>query len=238
MTHPAALDGAIHRGTFWSAVVVIVSGLPSLFLPLDAPEGPFAERMIWFSSNVGAFVIGWVVQMTAMLSLSGVFAGAAWQIRESHPLRAFVAGAVLLISVVAFIIPKFIAIWSIPQMVTASATVSADSSVAEQLLQLLNPSLSFSLFTSFDYLGLWLYAIFSLLIARPLFRLTLSAKIAAFGFGTYGVLFHVLLAGVLTRKVVQADIGVYAESIAGLLLVAVIAMAVCFRKAMSSAARE
>jgi hypothetical protein len=58
--------------------------------------------MIWFNSNVGTFVMGWVVQMIAMLTLSGVFAGTAWQIRKSNPLCAFAAGTALLISVVAF----------------------------------------------------------------------------------------------------------------------------------------
>ncbi len=121
MTDAPTLDNEINKAAFWSAMILLVAGVLSVFFPLDAPEGTFAERMIWFSSNVGAFVMGWVVQMIAMLTLSGVFAGTAWQIRETHPVRAFVAGAVLLISVVAFIIPKFIAIWSIPQMVVASA---------------------------------------------------------------------------------------------------------------------
>ena len=115
MNGARALDDQVNKAAFWSAVTLLLSVVPSVLLPLDAPEGPFAERMIWFSSNVGTFVMGWVVQMIAMLTLAGVFAGTAWQIRESHPLRAFVAGTALLISVVAFIIPKFIAIWSIPR---------------------------------------------------------------------------------------------------------------------------
>ncbi|MCP3982918.1 MAG: hypothetical protein GY723_00930 [bacterium] len=229
MSDAHTVDNSIDKAAFWSAIVLLLAGVLSAIFPLDAPEGPFAERMIWFSSNVGAFVMGWVVQMIAMLSLSGVFAGVAWQIRKSHPVRAFVAGVALLISVVAFIIPKFIAIWSIPQMVVSSATVSADSFIAEQLLQLLNPSLSFSLFTSFDYLGFWMYGVFGLLVARPLFRLTWSAKIAAVGFGLYGLLYHILLTGVMTGSVITADIGGYAESIGALLLVPVISMAVHFR---------
>ena len=44
--------------------------------------------------------------MIAMLTLTGVYAGAAWQIRHSHPLRAFIAATALMISLVAFIIPK------------------------------------------------------------------------------------------------------------------------------------
>jgi hypothetical protein len=230
MTHPAALDGAIHRGAFWSAIVLIVSGLVSMFLPLDAPEGPFAERMLWFSSNIDAFVIGWTVQMVMMLSLSAVFAGVAWQIREPHPLRAFVASTALLISVIAFIIPKFIAIWSVPQMVTASATVSANSAVAEQLLYLSSPSLAFSLTSSFDYLGFWMYAVFGLLVARPLLHLTMGAKIAAVGFGLYGFLYHVLLVGVMTRSIATGEIGAYAEALGVLLVVSVIGMAVHLRR--------
>lgn len=192
--------------------------------------------MMWYSSNVDAYVMGWVVQMIAMLTLSGVFAGTAWQIRNSHPLSAFLAGTALLISVVAFIIVKFIAIWSIPQMVTASSTVTANAAIAEQLFQLLNPSLSFSLFTSFDYLGFWMYGVFGLLLARPLFRLSLSAKIAAVGLGLFGLLYHILFLGVITGSVVTADIGPYAESLGVLLLIPVISMEIYFRKAIKAKA--
>jgi hypothetical protein len=232
MTDAHTLDATINKAAFRSAIILIVAGVLSVFFPLDAPEGPFAERMIWYSSNVGAFVMGWVVQMIAMLTLTGVFAGTVWQIRESNPLCAFVAGTALLISVVAFIIVKFIAIWSIPQMVVASSTVTADVVVAEQLFQLLNPSLPFSLFTSFDYLGFWMYGVFGLLVARPLFRLTLSAKIAAVGLGLFGLLYHILFVGVMTGSVVTSDVGLYAESIGILLLIPVLSMAVYFKKQM------
>ncbi len=230
------LDDTINKASFWSAIVLILAGVLSMFFPLDAPQGAFADRMMWYSSNVDAYVMGWVVQMIAMLTLSGVFAGTAWQIRKSHPLRAFVAGTALLISVVAFIIVKFIAIWSIPQIVVASSTVSANAAIAEQLFQLLNPSISFSLFTSFDYLGFWMYGVFGLLLARPLFRLTLSAKIAAVGLGLFGLLYHILFLGVMTGNVVTADIGPYAESMGILLLVPVISMAVYFKIRMKEAA--
>lgn len=235
MTDSRTLDTTINKAGFWSAVVLIVAGVLSAFFPLDAPEGPFADRMIWFSSNVGAFVMGWVVQMIAMLTLAGVFAGTAWQVRQSNPLSTFVAGTALLISVIAFIIPKFMAIWSIPQIVVASSTVTADVAVAEQLFQLLNPSLSFSLFTSFDYLGFWMYGVFGLLVARPLFRLTLSAKIAAVGLGLFALLYHILFVGVMTGSVVTSDVGPYAESIGILLLIPVISMAVYFKKQMKEA---
>jgi hypothetical protein len=234
MTATHTLDGTINEGAFRSALILIAAGVLSLFLPLDAPEGPLAERMLWFSSNLDAFILGWTVQLVMMLSLSGVLAGVAWQIREPHPVRTFVAGTALLISVVAFIIPKFIAIWSVPQMVVASATASADSVVAERLLHLSNPSLGFSLTSSLDYLGFWMYAIFGLLVAQPLFRLAVSAKIAAVGFGLYGLLYHLLLAGVMARSVATAEIGGYAESLGVLLLISVIAMAVHFRRSSAT----
>jgi hypothetical protein len=234
MTESHTLDDSINKAAFRSAIILIVAGVLSLLFPLDAPEGPFPDRMMWFSLNVNAYVMGWVVQMIAMLTLSGVFAGIAWQTRHSHPLRTIIASTALLVATVAFIIPKFIAVWSIPQMVTASTTVSTNAAIAEQLFQLLNPSLSFSLFTSFDYLGFWMYGVFGLLVARPLFRLTLSAKFAAAGLGLFGVLYHLLFIGVMTGSVVTADIGPYAESIGILLLIPVISMAVYFRRAMKA----
>ena len=234
MTDSLTIDDTINKAAFWSAVVLILSGVLSVFFPLDAPEGPFADRMQWYRSNVNAYVMGWVVQMIAMLTLSGVFAGTAWQIRRTNPLSSFLAGTAVLMATIAFIIPKFIAIWSIPQIVTASTTVAANHTVAEQLFQLLNPSLSFSLFTSFDYLGFWMYAVFGLLIARPLFRLTLSVKIAAVALGLFGLLYHILFAGVMTGNIVTADIGPYAESLGLLLLIPVISMAVYFRNAIKA----
>lgn len=232
MTDAQTLNQTINKASFRTAITLILAGVLSVFFPLDAPEGPFADRMMWYSNNVGAYVIGWAVQMIAMLTLSGVFAGTAWQARKTNPISAFLGGTAVLIATVAFIIPKFIAIWSIPQMVTASTTVAASAAVAEQLFQLLNPSLSYSLFTSFDYLGFWMYGVFGLLVARPLFGLTLSAKIAGASLGLYGLLYHVLLVGVMSGKVATTEIGPYAESLGGLLLVPVISMAVYFKMKM------
>lgn len=234
MTDTKTLDNSINRAGFWSAIVLIFAGILSVFFPLDAPPGPFADRMMWYSSNVNAYVMGWVVQMIAMLTLSGVFAATAWQTRRPHPLSTFIAGAALLVATVSFLIPKFIAIWSIPQMVVASSTVSANAAVAELLFRLLNPTLSYSLFTSFDYLGFWMYGVFALLVARPLFGLALSAKIAAAALGLYGLLYHLLFVGVMSGSVATEAIGPYAETIGILLLIPVISMAVYFRQAMKA----
>ena len=83
MTESQTLDDRIYRAAFWAAVVLIVAGVLSVFFPLDAPEGAFADRMVWYSSNVGAFVVGWAVQMVAMLALAG-----ARMLRFSTPFMA------------------------------------------------------------------------------------------------------------------------------------------------------
>lgn len=238
MADTKTLDDTINNASFWTAIVLVLAGVLSVFFPLDAPEGTFADRMMWYSNNVDAYVMGWVVQMIAMLTLSGVFAGIAWQTRKSSPLSTFIAGAALLAATMAFLVPKFIAIWSIPQMVVASTTVTAHAVVAERLFQLLNPSLSFSLFTSFDYLGFWMYGVYGLLVARPLFKLSLSTKIAAVGLGLFGLLYHLLFFGVMFGSVAIADIGPYAESIGILLLIPVISMAVYFRSRMKEASNS
>lgn len=235
MNVESTFDNTVSKAGYWSVIVVIGMLVLSMFLPLDAPEGPFPDRMMWFSTHLGAFITGWLVQMIAMLTLTGVFAATAWQVRSSHPMSALIASTALLVSLVAFIIPKFIAIWSIPQMVLASATVSANVAVAEQLFQLLNPSLPYSLFTSFDYLGFWMYGVFGLLLAPALFRLSLSAKIAAVALGLFGLLFHILFVAVLTGKVLSADIGLLFESMGVLLLVPVISMAFFFRAGINDA---
>jgi len=51
-------------------------------------------------------------------------------------------------------------------------------------------------------------------------------------------LYHGLLAGVMARSVATAEIGGYAESIGLLLLIAVISLAVHFRKASAVTAEE
>ena len=138
MSAPNSMDQTIYQATLWTAIVLVLAGVLSLFLPLDAPPGTLADRLLWYSSNLGSFVAAWSVQMIAMLTLSAVLARAAWIARLSHPLSAFLAGTALLIATVAFIIPKFIAIWSIPQMVVASSTVTVHAAVAEDLFQTLN----------------------------------------------------------------------------------------------------
>jgi hypothetical protein len=53
MSTAGTLDNQINKAAFWSAIAVLLVTVPSLFLPLDAPDGPFTDRVVWFSSNLG-----------------------------------------------------------------------------------------------------------------------------------------------------------------------------------------
>ena len=182
MTTALTLGLQMNRFGFWSAVIAIMTGMISFFLPLDAPKGYTAEhadRIAWLTANRDLFILGWLNQIAAMFSLSGVFFAIAWHIAVKNPLRAALAAMVVLLSVVAFIIPKFMAIWTIPQLAEVITSNAVGAELADSLLTLLNVSVPFSLYTSFDYLGFWLYGVFSLLVAGPLYGDKTSAKIAA-----------------------------------------------------------
>ena len=227
MTTTLTLGLQMNRFGFWSAVIAIVTGIISFFLPLDAPEGYTAEhadRIAWLTANRDLFILGWLNQIAAMLSLSGVFFAIAWHIAIKNPLRAAIAAMAVLLSIVAFIIPKFMAIWTIPQLADVITNNAVGAELADSLLTLLNVSVPFSLYTSFDYLGFWLYGVFSLLVAGPLYGDKTSAKIAAITLGIFGVIYHGLLASLLLGGIAPPDIESSFLVAAGLLLVAVVVM--------------
>jgi hypothetical protein len=234
------LDYQISRLGFWSAIVVIATAVVAMFLPLDAPGGYAAEhadRVAWLSANRGSFIAGWINQIVAMLSLSGIFFGIAWQVAGKKPLRAIVAAMVVLMSVVAFIIPKFMAVWTIPLLADTISTGAVGAELAEPLLRLLNVSIPFSLYTSFDYLGFWLYAVFGLLVAGPLYGQAMSAKIAAVSLGVFGIVHHGMLIALLVGVIAPVDIHTYFMGLAMLLLIPVLAMIFNFKAALASPER-
>lgn len=227
MTTALTLGLQMNRFGFWSAVIAIMTGMISFFLPLDAPKGYTAEhadRIAWLTANRDLFILGWLNQIAAMFSLSGVFFAIAWHIAVKNPLRAALAAMVVLLSVVAFIVPKFMAIWTIPQLAEVITNNAVGAELADSLLTLLNVSVPFSLYTSFDYLGFWLYGVFSLLVAGPLYGDKTSAKIAAITLGMFGVIYHGLLARLLLGSIAPPDIESSFLVAAGLLLVAVVVM--------------
>jgi len=231
-----SLDYQINRLGFCAAVIALVAAVASFFLPLDAPSGYAAEhteRIAWLSANRGTFILGWINQIVAMLSLSGVFFAIVWKMAKNKPLRAMITAMVVLISVVAFIIPKFIAVWTIPLLADTISTGAVGIELADPLLRILNVSIPFSLYTSFDYLGFWLYAVFGLLVAGPLYGENISDKIAAVAVGVFGLLYHGLLVALLLGAIAAPDIDAWFLGVSGLLLILVVAMIVSFKGTMA-----
>lgn len=232
-----SLDDKINRLGFWSAMVVIVTAVISVFLPLDAPGGYTAEhadRVTWLSNNREIFIAAWVNQIVAMLSLSAVFFAIAWRIGSTNPLRAILAAMVVLMSVMAFIIPKFIAVWTIPLLADTIATGAVGAELADPLLRILNVSVPFSLYTSFDYLGFWLYSVFALLVALPLFGPTLATKISSVCLALFGIIYQLALLTLWAGKTAATDIEGSFLGTTLLLVIAIIAMAIQFKQTVSS----
>ena len=235
MTRLNSFDYQVNRLGLWSVLVVILTALMSLFFPLDIAEGYQAEhvdRLVWLVANREDFIAAWINQIVAMLSLSLVFLSTAWRVREANPLLAVFAAITVALSIMAFIIPKFIAVWTIPMLAETASSNAASSEMADTLLQLLNVSVPFSLYTSFDYLGFWLYSVFALLVAIPLFGPTLSSKVASVSAGLFGILYHAQLIALWMGKISVADVEGSFLGATSLLLIVMIAMAVQFRQTL------
>jgi hypothetical protein len=234
MNPTISLNNQVNQFGFWSAIVATLTLIASLFVPLDVPAGysaEHAERVAWLNANRGTFIIGWINQIAAMLSLSGIFFAMCWRIANKNPLRAILAAMVVLVSVVAFIIPKFMAVWTIPLLADTISTGAVGAELADPLLRLLNVSIPFSLYASFDYLGFWLYAVFGLLVAIPLYGENISTRIAAVTIGLFGLIYHVLLIAILLGNIAAADIESVLIGVSGLLMIQIIAMIFSFRSA-------
>ena len=233
----SSLDNRINKLGFWSVFVVIVTAIISLYLPLDAPNGyavEHADRVAWLSNNRELFIAGWVNQIVAMLSLSGAFFAIVWRVGSTSPLIAMIAAMVVLMSVMAFIIPKFIAVWTIPILADTISTAASGTELADLLLRILNVSVPFSLYTSFDYLGFWLYSLFALLVAKPLFSSSLATKLASVALGLFGVIYQFMLVALWAAEIATVDIEASFIGISLLLIIAIIAMGFEFKKTSSS----
>ena len=233
ITVDASFDRSLNQFGFVTVILCILTGFAAALLPLDAPAGANAtdtERLAWLAENMGSFVAGWVNQIIAMLSLSGFFLAIALRARHVAPLRVILAVGAVAMATMAFAIPKFMAIWTIPMLTEASVTGGSGSEMAGTLLPLLNVSIPFSLYTSFDYLGFWLYALFAVLMMGSVDRVDRLSTIAAVSLGLFGLGFHVALILLLTGVIGAADI----EIVFGItfipLLILVLVMLAVFRR--------
>ena len=239
MSTTVSLDHQINKLGFWSAITTIILAVVSGFLPLDAPGGfgaDHADRIAWLTANKGAFILAWANQIVLMLSSSGVLFCIAWQVSRNNPLRGIIAAVVVAMSVMAFIIPKFIAVWTIPMLADTVSLGGPRAQMADALLLILNVSVPFSLYTSFDYLGFWLWAVFALLAAGPLYGPTLSAKISAVCLGAFGIIYHGVFMALLLGNIDPEDIEYSFSAPAMLVIIVIIAMLFNFKSAMESRA--
>ena len=237
MSTTLSLDHQINRFGFWSVIVVVATGVVAMFFPLDAPGGFAAEhteRVAWLSANRGAFIAGWLNQIAMMFSLSAALACGAWVVAVRNPLRAILAALFVAMATMAFIIPKFIAVWTIPLLADTIIAGAVGADLADPLLRLLNVSIPFSLYTSFDYLGFWLYSVFALLAVGPLYGDTKSAKIAAVSLGLFGVIYQILMVALFLGAIAPTDIEAYFIGASMLLLFHLVAMGFVFKRTMSS----
>jgi len=204
-----SFDHRVSRFGLWCSLICIVTAIVAAFLPLDVSEGYSAahtERLQWLTENRDAFVAAWVNQIVAMFSLSGLFLALCWRGRLKGPLSALLAAGAVAMATMAFVIPKFMAVWTIPLLANAEATGGTGAAIAEILLPLLNVSIPFSLYTSFDYMGFWLYALFAVLTMRSLYGSETLSKVTAILVGLFGVGFHVALACLLLGVIQAPDI--------------------------------
>ena len=237
MNNGTSFDQQVGHFGFWSVIAVIVTSVVSMLLPLDIPDGYVAEhadRVIWLNENRGVFIAGWVNQIAAMFSLSAAFACAAWVAAKRNALLGSLGAFFVAMATMAFIIPKFIAIWTIPILADTITSGSAGAEMADSLLLLLNVTIPFSLYTSFDYLGFWLYSVFALLVAASLYGETSSAKVASISLGLFGLIYQALLLVLLSGVIAPVDIGTYFISAAMLSAIHVVAMGFVFKRSMSA----
>ncbi|MEM0954353.1 MAG: hypothetical protein AAGI24_09435 [Pseudomonadota bacterium] len=224
MNQTELLDQQIERLGFYAAALTICVGFPMLSLPLDIAGGnaaAHADRVLWLVDNRIPFVLAWLVQIVAMVTLTLVLMALLWASRATSLLRAGLALSLLASAFVVFIIPKFMAIWTVPLLAETVAQGREGYAMADALLLLLNVSAPASLFTSFDYLGFWLYSLYGLLAAGLLWKGKLAAKVCAAALWAYGVLYQLLLVSVIFGLIAAAQVEAYALGASALLLVPV-----------------
>ncbi len=214
---------------FKAVVIIIVTSVVSIFLPLEAPLPTQEDAAYWLMNTMTGYTFGWLNQIIAMLACAVIFACAAWQFFANSPIRAIIILMLSSLSTLAFLIVKFMNLWAVPLMAKALASGSAESASAEVFLSALGPSFAFGLGPSLDYLGFGMYAVISIMLFRPLYNLSTSAKISAIAFLLFGILFFLVLAATAISLLGQADV----ESAVGItalpLIIAYIAIMVHFK---------
>ena len=210
MSTTARLDSQINKAAYLSAIVLFVFTAVSMFGVYDAPAGSTAaEKVAWLNENNGAFVLSWVTQIVQVFTLAAVFAAICWKVFSVNPLAAVSGGIVLMLGTMAILITKGTELWVIPLAAQDLAAGSSGQEPGLTLLSINSQSYPYSLTSYFDYLGLWLWSLFGLIVARPLFRFSTSAKVAAISLGLFGIIYPIFYGFLVTGVIPQDEITNY-----------------------------
>jgi hypothetical protein len=223
------ISPAIFDLGYKAVIVLLITVVISLALPLEAPDPTQIAAALWLNTEAGGYLFGWLNQLILMFACAVIFLAAGLLIYSSAPLRAGAVWVLTLMSTLAFLISKFLSLWSVPLAAKAIAAENAVAGSAQSILVTLGPSEAFGLVPSIDYLGFWLYGVMGLLLFRPLFRQSLSAKIAAVALLFYGILFHLIYVALMIDLIGQSDVAGVVFLIGFLILIAAIALLFRFR---------
>ena len=223
------ISPAIFDLGYKAAFVFLLTAAISFALPLEAPDPTQSAAELWLNTEAGGYLFGWLNQVILMFAFAVILVAAGLLIYSSAPLRAGAVWVLTLMSTLAFLISKFLSLWAVPLTAKAIAAENAVAGSAQSILVTLGPNEAFGLVPSIDYLGFWLYGLIGLLLFRPLFRQSLSAKIAAIALLMYGILFHLVYVAVVVDLLGQSDVGDAFFLINFLVLIAVIALLFRFR---------
>ena len=130
----SAISSQINSIAFKATVIVLVLGIVSLFLPLNAPNATQEDAAAWLINDLTLYMVGWFNQLILMFCTTTVFAAAAWQIYSTNPLRSIILWTLTATSFLIFLVPKFIAVWSVPLSARALAAERETSASAEAFL--------------------------------------------------------------------------------------------------------
>ncbi len=223
------ISPAIFDLGYKASIVFLITGVISLALPLEAPVPTQSAAELWLNTEAGSYLFGWLNQVILMFASSVILLAAGLLIYSSAPLRAGAVWVLTLMSTLAFLMSKFLSLWSVPLTAKAIAAENAVAGSAQSILVTLGTNEGFGLVPSFDYVGFWLYGLIGLLLFRPLFRQSVSAKIAAVAWLLYGILFHLAYVAVMIDLLGQGDVGDVFFLINFLVLIAAIALLFRFR---------
>ena len=223
------ISPAIFDLGYKAAFVFLLTAAISFALPLEAPDPTQSAAELWLNTEAGGYLFGWLNQVILMFAFSVILLAAGLLIYSSAPLRAGAVWVLTLMSTLVYLMSKFLSLWAVPLTVKAISAENAVASSAQSILVTLGPNEAFGLVPSIDYLGFWLYGLIGLLLFRPLFRQSLSAKIAAIALLMYGILFHLVYVAVVVDLLGQSDVGDAFFLINFLVLIAVIALLFRFR---------